>query len=368
MGLAHSKNTRAHEIDGIRGWAALSVLCFHVFQEMLGQLVPALRSAWLAPFLSGGLAVSVFFILSGDALTVAFFSQQTKATDPVDRLLVRRYTRLAIPVFLSCLFVFLLRKFNLDFHELAVRITKREDWLGQFISFDFSVLSLLKYSFVEVFTSHTRENSYNPFLWTMSVEMVGSMLVFLFCYLWTRLKSPQLVLFCLGIVLMIFGSNLSLFFVGMLFGNLRSQLFFYNIHISKTATARYLPMIGVGAVATVLYVTSGHHVPRHLDIVLACVFVFSVYSSPGLTGLFKTPISKWLGEISFPLYLIHFPILISFMSWLLVLWSEYLWDQVALVYIAFVTVFACLFTAVLFRRIERFLLNKVDRVVLSVLV
>src|SRR5262245_41931407 len=63
---------RVHEIDGVRGWAALSVLFFHLFWELFGGVVPAFRSSILRFWLDGPLAVYIFFVLSGDALSWPF--------------------------------------------------------------------------------------------------------------------------------------------------------------------------------------------------------------------------------------------------------------------------------------------------------
>jgi peptidoglycan/LPS O-acetylase OafA/YrhL len=363
---------RAHEIDGVRGWAALSVLLLHVFQEMLGKLLPILHVPWLAPFFAGGLAVNVFFVLSGDALTVSFFSRQAHSTVAIDRLLVRRYTRLVIPIFLSCLMVFLLRIAGLDFHAQATSIIEREDWLGQFINFDFSLVSLFRYSLIDVFTNHTRVTSYNPFLWTMSVEMIGSMLVFLMCYMWARLRNPNKLLAMLSLFLLLLGCDLGLFFAGMWIGSMRSASFFSRIEedASFRSKWRLFAVLGCTGIVAVIVMTAGRVVPRHLDMFMACIFVFSVQCHSGLSGFFRNSISRFLGEISFPLYLVHFPILISFMSWLVIIWSEHTWENsgLVLVCIALATIALCLLTAALFRTVERFVLGRIDSRILKVLV
>jgi len=184
------KKSRAIEIDGIRGWASLIVVLYHAFDEMLGVALPAIRSPLLSPVFAADLAVSIFFVLSGDALSIAFF--QSLHYSAIDRLLVRRYFRLTIPILMSCLLTYLIMIFGLDYHKKAAEILHREDWLGNFLQFAPSLYGLFKYSLIDVYTSHITKFSYNPFLWTMSIEMVGSMLVFLLCYIWPRLKRPAI--------------------------------------------------------------------------------------------------------------------------------------------------------------------------------
>jgi peptidoglycan/LPS O-acetylase OafA/YrhL len=55
------------------------------------------------------------------------------------------------------------------------------------------------------------------------------------------------------------------------------------------------------------------------SIVSSCLLVFGVYASTGLSRFFAMPFSRWLGRISFPLYLMHFPVIASFTSGLVVL-------------------------------------------------
>jgi len=67
---------RLDYIEGIRGWAALVVLVFHFTRETFGASFPAYHSIWLHFLLDGPLAVYVFFILSGDALSTTFLKTQ----------------------------------------------------------------------------------------------------------------------------------------------------------------------------------------------------------------------------------------------------------------------------------------------------
>ena len=171
---------RLHVIDGVRGWAAFSVLLFHILFEVFGAIKPALRSSLVYFIFNGHLAVTIFFILSGDALSTGYLKNRNLAT--IDALLVKRYFRLTMPIFLSCLTVYILMKAGLTFNIEAGIIIHREDWLVSVIQFQPNILELLYYAFYKVYDGHSSLISYNPFLWTMSVELIGSMLVFLFLY------------------------------------------------------------------------------------------------------------------------------------------------------------------------------------------
>lgn len=50
----------------------MSVLIFHLAWELFGAVVPAFRTPALRFVLDGNLAVCVFFVLSGDALSLGF--------------------------------------------------------------------------------------------------------------------------------------------------------------------------------------------------------------------------------------------------------------------------------------------------------
>ena len=49
-------------------------------------------------------------------------------------------------------------------------------------------------------------------------------------------------------------------------------------------------------------------------ILASAVFVFFVHASPGPTGFLRNGLSGFMGRLSFPLYLVHFPVLLSLTS------------------------------------------------------
>jgi peptidoglycan/LPS O-acetylase OafA/YrhL len=360
--------TRIAEVDGIRGWAALVVVLFHAFGEMLKYAVPAVHSQWLAPLFAGDVAVSVFFVLSGDALSSAYFAGGGYRC--IDRLLVRRYFRLTIPIFMSCLITYCIMVAGLDYHEKAAVILQRPDWLGQFLQFNASIIKFLQYSLIGVYVSHSRELSYNPFLWTMSIEIVGSMLVFLLLYLWERLTKPHLVCIALTLWLLAIGSNFALFFAGVLLGYWRQQGCFEGLLLnSRYQKIALTIVIGVGGG---LMLTSEMLKPHWLSpimMLVAILLVFCFYTQGNLRAFFNNKLSHILGDISFPLYLVHFQVLISLMSYLVVAdySSKGAIDQNAMVRFALVTVLMSLIAAWCFRQLERKILKRIDSSVLRIL-
>jgi peptidoglycan/LPS O-acetylase OafA/YrhL len=356
---------RALEIDGIRGWASFSVLLYHTFHEMFTRLLPWINSAWLAPLFEGRLAVCVFFVLSGDALTTNFFARGGADPTPIDRLVVRRYTRLTIPIVMSCALVFILRMVHADWHNQASDIVNRPDWLGELIAFDFSAVGLFRYSLLGVYTGHTKANSYNPFLWTMSLELVGSILTFLTCYLWPRVRRGKVLLGAMALTLFALNSFYCLFFAGMFLGLLRTEAFYAGRGAKGSWQSVWLA--GFVMLVLLLVVTNGHPLPLFFDLGTAIAFVFVLYGQRGLRGFLRGRLSRWVGDLSFPVYLVQFAVIISFESWLMTVWNAHRAGPGWLPLIGVSAVAVTLLAAWIFRQAEKSILGYVDGIVLRVL-
>lgn len=359
-------HARALEIDGIRGWASFFVLLYHQFHEMLTALVPWTNSSWLAPIFQGRLAVCVFFVLSGDALSTIFFARGGINPVFIDRLLVRRYLRLTIPILMSCTLVFVLRLAGADLHRPAAVILDRPHWLGDAIDFNFSIVTLLRYSLLGVYTANSKAVSYNPYLWTMSIELIGSMLVFLTCYLWPRLRSGKQTVAVVALFLFGLDSFYCLFFAGMFLGQLRLESFFTKFDASIRHQALWwAAFIGLMLILIVTYNVDKK--PILFDMAMAIALVFVLYAQRGIRNFLRGRFSTWLGDISFPVYLVQFALIISLESWLVTLWSARQASVDWLPLIGLTAVGATLIVASLFRWAEKTVLSHADGMVLRVL-
>lgn len=364
------EKNRLYVIDGVRGWAAISVLLFHVLTETFCILKPEFRTPYTYFIFNGPLAIAVFFVLSGDALSVGYINNEKLST--LDSLLLKRYFRLTVPVSLSCFIVYLLMKAGLIFNVGAASIIHREGWLGAFLPFKPNIISLFRYCFYQVYdgypnsvTFNPLSIAYNPFLWTMSTEFVGSMLVFLFLYVSKRLISPYKLLIPLIIFLFLEKSFYALFFVGVLFAYLRTLNVFANLLMNRLwQIAILFIIICLIIVDTELrsFISQGH-----VNIAIASALVFCIYSSNLCVSLFSCRISRILGKISFPIYLIHFSVIASLTSFLIIKYSAIM-DSYHIYLISFVTILACLLGATVFYFVEECLLfhaNKIPRLLLK---
>lgn len=359
-------SNRLQEIDGIRGWAALMVLLFHVIAETFGTIQPAFRSDFTYFIFNGGLAVAIFFVLSGDALSASYLRHR----DPtcLDALLIKRYFRLTAPIFLSCLLVYFLMKAGATYNIEASKIVHREEWLGTFIAFEPNLVALLRYSFYQVYDGHKLAISYNPFLWTMSVELVGSMLVFLYLYVSSRIKTPIKILSLLIIFLFILRSYYSLFFVGVLFGKLREANILTRLRSSKPwQIASAFIVISIVIVDTLIRDIGA--IQLHANIIFASILVFCLYSSNWSISFFSSKISRMLGRISFPLYLVHFCIIVSITSFLITKFSSNgILDNNQIWLIIFISIAASISGAFAFLFIENriiFYINKIPKMLIG---
>src|ERR1051326_3491798 len=230
-GVGHLLRMRSDKIsylDGLRGIAALIVLFYHLtaafypgiaFNDPKGAHLPHRFESWMALspfnlFFSGELAVCVFFVLSGYVLSVGFFSRPNRMTAAAS--FAKRYARLELPILCGVLVGWLIIVLGLSANLWIVPITKSR-WLSIFFHSDPNLLHALRHAFVNVFLYGTYE--YDPVLWTMRVELLGSYLVYalLFVFGAGRLRWVAY----LALIVWFRHTYYALFIIGMSLAGLR---------------------------------------------------------------------------------------------------------------------------------------------------
>ena len=301
--------SRLSELDGLRGWAALWVVVFHFGWELFGVRFPVFRNPVAAAF-NGSLAVTVFFVLSGEALSAGFFSG--RGLSQIIALAIKRLPRLTIPAFFAVLVTYLVARLGFTQQlQAAAGITGRQDWLGMMHPEAISLKSLIKFPLIDMYVSAGPNFEVIPFLWTMNIEMVGSLLVFVLLMCWSRVHHFAKVVLVFALVLLL--NKTSAYLADFCFGIIIAQWRYRGL-ITAWGERRG---VDVGAIASVVVVLALSSVAALNDLdermapLLAPVFVVAVSLSPHARRFLSISLSQMLGKISFPLYLVHYAIMVS---------------------------------------------------------
>ncbi len=376
--MALPKSMRVEEIDGIRGWAALAVVVFHFWNESFGTLHPNFRQPALAFFFDGPLAVYIFFILSGDALSTPFFAGTQKIV--LDRMVLKRYFRLAAPIFVITLITVAAIWLGIVNNVAAAKILHREDWIGTLLPSDFDAIDALMYPFFTVFAVGGNPKGFNPFLWTMATELRGSIFVFLYLYIHERLRYPKLVLGLLIAISLHCVDYYALFFFGVLLSHIRSTGGLKKIGL--TVAARVCGPILVACAYLIEYYLRSHApisnpanfgewilllTQENEKFVMSILFVSGSYMSIDLCRFFRSGISKFLGTISFSIYLLQVIVLTTLFSYLVTQFASYVTNAKACVAIALASVAATIILGYLLSIVERRIMSAIEMALARVL-
>jgi peptidoglycan/LPS O-acetylase OafA/YrhL len=298
---------RNRELDGIRGWAAIAVIAQHLVRDIFVGAFPVIDQTPYF-FRDGDLALLVFFILSGDALSAKFLA--TGNLDVVRKLALTRYFRLAGMIVLSCAAVYLLVILGLAPHREAAAAVNNSSWLDSALDFPPDVLGMTWYALIGVYTNlgWTLSGTYNPFLWTMGIELVGSVLVFGYLALLPRLKYPIVSTIAAMLLSALITPYAPLFFLGILIGYMRRRGVFSRL----LGDHRWQIASLVVVVAFALYDSYAPPTGFVLRGLMGAFLICAVASNAVLNRAFTSRLSLFLGRISFPLYAIQFPVFISF--------------------------------------------------------
>jgi peptidoglycan/LPS O-acetylase OafA/YrhL len=346
-----AQNDKLLELEGLRGTAALFVVFAHLqalfFQENFnrylrgldgwaGPLALPLKCLSLAPF-NGRFCVWIFWTLSGFALSYHFFQLRqagahARARSYLPEAALRRYPRLLLPVLAATLFSFVLLRFGCMHNaELAVAAAPPghpNAWIAGNYNFTPTLRGAVTDAFWTTFFSFHTSPRFDPPLWTMKREIVGSFFLFAFLavfggrsWRWPvylvagllsiGLRQIWLDSFLAGIVLCDFR-------VHHLEGFIREverRLGRFRRLRESAALALAVSLVLVAAIGyfdrkMVLEIDSDP-VSDCAYIVLASLIMAWIEFSLFLKKLFSRSFFVFLGKISFGLYISHYPFLFS---------------------------------------------------------
>lgn len=309
---------RIHEIDGLRAIALLGVLIYHGRFEI---------------FMSGGfLGVDVFFVISGYVITLSLLKQFQKGTFSFREFLIRRILRL-VPALLATLF----------FTNIFVMFltTRKQRWqaANMSVSSIFSVSNIHLWMQSSYFDVSSRQKPYLH-TWSLSVEWQ-------FYITWALLARKLLTRFPskriqMGIISVVTVTSIgatevtrtqfpSAAFYNVIFrysefmcGALPAWHSFRimdeeNVEDDKLESSKALKIglssalsaLCLGSVAILMnFFKDTFPFPGSTALPICIATSIIISKSPGtiVSSILSNKIIQWLGEISYSVYLVHWPV------------------------------------------------------------
>nr|WP_145164884.1 acyltransferase [Paenibacillus terrae] len=325
--------TKIAYLDGLRGLAACVVVVSHFFQVFAPSVFEGKPEIAHFPFeglaartplnlmFSGNFSVCVFFVLSGYVLSWRYFL--TKDKMHIFASALRRFFRLAIPASLSVLLAFAVMRLGWGFYD-DIRQTTQSSMPDPFTASP-RVLDMIREALYHTF--FTYGSAYNPVLWTMTYELLGSFLIFGFLLTLGRFRLRIIGYAALAVLLA------DSYYLGFVLGMALSDLTYSGRNRLTAVLPPWSAPLFLGAG---LYLGSFPYVGTENTIYSilvwkgsstfaffvfyhtlgACLTLTALLISPRLKSLFGRQPFLYLGTISFSLYLVHFTIICSLGSYL----------------------------------------------------
>lgn len=332
--MSKKKTNRFMELEGLRGIAAVMVVVYHFLQAFYAVAIYGfghpkapvqhmrfednLYGVPFAGLFSGTFAVAIFFVLSGFVLSIAFF--KTNKPDIIKKMALKRYPRLMLPALAAVLLSLLLIKVGYNFKAEA-GATTQSWWLLTMGDVSGGVLLAIKEAAWNIFVDFDT-SKYNPVLWTMSVEFIGSFIVFGFVLLFGNSQRRWLLYVVLLLVLAMINLWLAGFVIGMALADLYARGGVTYINRKKVTTVALLALaVFLGGYPYA--VTDGtlyqYITVPYLDIdyralytvIGASIILYVVLTAKEVAGFLQKRWISELGKYTFSLYLVHVPVLLT---------------------------------------------------------
>lgn len=360
-----NKAQKFEYLEGLRGIAALAVLVGHT----LGAFWPSRSSLETDPFsflglmhvfYDGGYAVLIFFVLSGYVLT--FRAGWPGGKKILVSTIMKRYPRLMIPALGSILMAYLLLYLDLMRSNEVSKIIGSV-WLGYFYNFPADLVeSLMQGSMGAMLFS---EVSYNSSLWTISIEFYGALIIVIMALAFRGLSQSRYLIFAgVGVLAVCFLGTYGVYYAALIAGlmlTLKQERVCWPPLINAVLIFSALWLGGVNnglmysAITSFDLVVNGNKIEMVVlsKAIAAVLLVLVTLHSKALQRLFSISGVRYLGRISFSVYLIHVPIICSFGCWIFLgLQEQHLSLRISAL---LASVFSILFSLIMAHFYERYI-------------
>ena len=317
-------------LDGLRGVAALLVIWYHVFEGYAfvgGGLIETANHGYLA--------VDFFFMLSGFVISYAYDDRWEKTMSLKDffkRRLIRLHPMVIMGAVIGLLFYYLQGGVKWDGTEVPVSLVM--------LSF---LLAILFVPVIPGASCDIRGNGemfpLNGPSWSLFFEYIGNILYALFIRRFSnKVLTVWTVLLGLGLGYFALFDVAGYGFIGVgwtldtpnFIGGLLRMLFPFSLGMLLARNFKPVKVKGAFWICTIILVAL-FHVPNitakgaisynGVFEILTITLIFPILIGLGASG--KTTdnltagVSKFLGNISFPVYIVHYPLMYLFYSWLI---------------------------------------------------
>jgi peptidoglycan/LPS O-acetylase OafA/YrhL len=309
--MSNTKLEKLHYIDALRGLAILMVLMHHSAQQGLVKM-PHVLSVFLS---LGTRGVQLFFIASAFTLFRSHQNRNGIERSPLKNFFIRRFFRIAPIYYLGIVYYVLRIIFNLPYwlgNQPYVSISNifsnvffvhgfNPYWINSLVPGGWSIAVEMVFYAIFPFLFTWIKNSNGAFIF-LNITLLIKLVFQEFFHYFTFISEPYLwrefLFYYLPCQLPIFALGIILFFLIEDINNIKlvspKVLFLFLI---------LLPL-QVGSTFDFLYLN---------HIVFGILFViFGVVLSKGKLRFISNPILRYIGKISFSMYIIHFIVI----SWL----------------------------------------------------
>jgi peptidoglycan/LPS O-acetylase OafA/YrhL len=310
-------------LDGLRGLAAIIVVLNHfacaflpvtVFGDMAVRHFRLEHYIYVTPlqlFIAGNFAVCIFFALSGFVLSQGFFAS---GEDHVARSgATKRYFRLMPPILSAVLLSWAIYKLGLTSHLQAAQISGSSEWLARLWPHSVTLHGALRQGLYGALLGTSNPAIFDNVLWTMNMEFFGSFYVFGFLALFGNMRRRWIV------YLVLLALSWNTFYLAFLFGVILSDASVNRSELQLSRPVLSLALLTGLILGSVPTISNTHTffsqvfipwlptadlfvLPHVLGAGLVLMVV--VYSRTLKRVLAVRPL-RYIGKISFSMYLIH---------------------------------------------------------------
>jgi len=335
---------RQYYIDSLRGLAALIVVFHHYLLVFYPYTVGGQQGGYEQHFTweniffyppfgllnAGRLAVSLFFILSGYVLSYKYLGEAGQSFKILASI-IKRPIRLGGLVWFSIICGACLWYWGLFANNSVAEVTSSQ-WFGTCWAnkFDFNRLFFILRN-----AAFSRGRVFNPPLWTIKVELYGSIMVFLYILLLGQFRYRILVS---ALLIFLFRGNLYQgFWIGLCIADLKKNfispksirlgtilnilifvIFMYGSSYPAFVNKDFIQ----GTIYSYLPVSN---FPNNVYPMFFALLIFLlVLSNKWAKDFLNNPFFLCLGEISYGIYAMHFIVLGSLSSWLFLVIHRFL--------------------------------------------